>query len=289
MKKIYLKLLHSFPFLHSPRLFAINFRDFIYSFFLHKLDVLNFHELKRIKGKTGLEIGGPSWLWRVEVPIYRWAHKIDNFNRLHKTFFGQSHIEGRDEFKYFLFKKGDQYISDKDFSCLKKNLYDFVLMRDVLEHVSNPIKMLIQLRDLIKPFGIIVIAVPNKLGTFDYARPYTSFGHMLDDYLNDVMEDDQTHYQEAKDLMHDHMNPQYSQRKGLSDLIDENLSTRILHHHVFSEETIARVCSESGFRVLGVSKNIFPQIIIYAEKYNEANLAAKPDIKIVKSYEHTAD
>ena len=50
--------------------------------------------------------------------------------------------------------------------------------------------MLMELRKLIKPNRLIVVTVPSKLRTFDYARPYTSFEHLLSDYINNVDEDD---------------------------------------------------------------------------------------------------
>ena len=279
------KIFTKFPNLLPIRQIGIDIRDLITDWRLHKKISVNRYIVKRIKGKIGLEIGGPSWLWRSDIPIYRWAKRVDNLNRATTTIFGQKHREGKGKFKYWLMKSGDQYIAETNYSFFKDNTYDFVILRDVLEHIANPIKMLVDIRRIIKPSGVIILAVPNKLGTFDYARPDTTFSHILNDFINEVKEDDETHFQEGIDLIHDHIEPGYASRAELKTLISNNLNTRFLHHHVFSEEIISRVCTEAGFRTIQLTKSIFPEIILVAEKYLDQNLKHKPSLEIIKSYE----
>jgi len=279
------KLFIKYPSLLPFRRLAIDIRDLFIEYGLHKNFGVNKYIFKRINGKVGLEIGGPSWLWRSYVPIYRWAKRVDNLNRASTTIFGQNHIEGRSTFKYWMMKSGDQYISEGNYSFFKDDIYDFVVLRDVLEHLANPIKMLVEIRRIIKPGGVVILTVPNKLGTFDYGRPNTTFAHILNDYINQTKEDDETHFQEAIDLLHDHIAPEYTSRDELTKLIKNNVKTRFLHHHVFSEETLSRVCSESGFRTVLLTKEVFPEIIIMAEKYTDRNLTLKPSMEIIKSYQ----
>jgi hypothetical protein len=87
-----------------------------------------------------------------------------------------------------------------------------------------------------------------------------------------------------KDLIHDHITPKYNSRAELRVLIENNINTRFLHHHVFNEEVISRVCSEAGFRVVLVSSEIFPEIIIMGEKYPERNIVTKPASEIILKY-----
>jgi ubiquinone/menaquinone biosynthesis C-methylase UbiE len=144
--------------------------------------------------------------------------------------------------------------------------------------------MLQEIRRMIKPGGIVIVTVPNKLGTFDYMRPYTTFAHILKDFICDTKEDDKTHFQEAIDLLHDHCTPDYSSREELRLLIENNIDTRQLHQHVFSEETLSRVVSEAGFRVVMLTKEVFPEIIIVAEKYSDRSFALKPSIDMILQY-----
>jgi SAM-dependent methyltransferase len=279
------KLFTKYPSLLPFRRLAIDIRDLFIGYGLHKNIGVNKYISKHIKGKVGLEIGGPSWLWRSYVPIYRWAKRVDNLNRASTTIFGQNHKEGRGTFNYWVMKSGDQYISEGNYSFFKDDIYDFVVLRDVLEHLANPIKMLIEIRRIIKPGGVVILTVPNKLGTFDYGRPNTTFAHIFNDYINQTQEDDETHFQEAIDLIHDHITPEYTSRDELTMLIKNNVNTRFLHHHVFSEETLSRVCSEAGFRTILLTKEVFPEIIIMIEKYPDRNLTLKPSMDIIKSYQ----
>jgi SAM-dependent methyltransferase len=278
------RILQFLPFLLPFKRPIIHIRNSLLHFNSGRKSGLHISNLKRTKGKIGLEIGGPSWLWENVVPIYQYAKRIDNFNRSAKTIFGQNHVEGKGRFKYYLFKNGDQYISESGFDLFGDKSYDFILLRDVLEHISNPIKLLIELRRILKPDGTIIISVPNKLGTFDYARDYTLFSHILDDYINNCDENDSTHFQEAKELVHDHREPGYNTREEWSSLVEDNFNTRILHHHVFSEDTICRVISEAGYRVTDLSKHVFPEIIVVAQRYADKNLDNKPTIQNILKY-----
>ncbi len=266
------------PVLKIFRPFVIDIRDVVF----HFLTVKNSNKLrpeyiKYTQGKIGLEIGGPSWLWKTHIPIYRIAKKLDNFDRIEKN-----------QFNYFLLKKGDQYVSKEAKEAIypfSNESYDFILARHVLEHIANPIKLLNEWRRIIKRDGILIITVPNKFYSFDYPRPYTTFVHLLDDYINDIKENDTTHFQEVKDLLHDHCTPEYSTREEWAHIVEDNINARQVHHHVFSEEVIARIVSEAGFRVLDSNANIAGDTVVLAQRYDDKNLRHKPSIEIIRKYE----
>jgi 2-polyprenyl-3-methyl-5-hydroxy-6-metoxy-1,4-benzoquinol methylase/glycosyltransferase involved in cell wall biosynthesis len=58
--------------------------------------------------------------------------------------------------------------------------YDFIVVADVIEHLNDPIKLLLQLKLLIKPYGEIIFSIPNithiaaalelLLGNFNYRQ-----------------------------------------------------------------------------------------------------------------------
>lgn len=239
---------------------------------------------KLFSGKIGLEIGGPSHLWRKTFPIYRWAKRLDNYDFSDYAIRHNKGV-GRGRFRYFLHKSGDQYCGENELQRLKEESYDFIVLRDVLEHTSNPLKMLETICNLTKIGGTVVVVTPNKLGTFDYARKYTTFKHIIEDFINDTQEDDGTHFQELKDLTHDHDRPQYSTREELYSIIDKNYKTREAHHHVFSLEVLARCCSEAGFKVIYASEEIFPHTLVIGVKYRRENLLHKPSLEKIMEYE----
>ena len=66
---------------------------------------------------------------------------------------------------------------------LDENSLDYIVASHVVEHIPNPIRWFQMLFEILKPGGFIFLVVPDKRFTFDYQRPVTTFGTMLDSYL----------------------------------------------------------------------------------------------------------
>jgi hypothetical protein len=98
--------------------------------------------------------------------------------------------------------------------------------------------------------GALVLVLPKKSSNFDHRRPFTTFEHLLQDYGNDVFEDDLTHLGEIlalHDLSLDPLAGNFEQFKARSL---DNLSNRALHHHVFEPEVVRRMLRHAGFEGL---------------------------------------
>ncbi len=59
---------------------------------------------------------------------------------------------------------------------------DFVIANHVLEHCEDPIGALETFVRVLRPGGILYLAVPDKRRTFDVERPVTPFEHLLLDH-----------------------------------------------------------------------------------------------------------
>jgi SAM-dependent methyltransferase len=59
---------------------------------------------------------------------------------------------------------------------------DFVIANHFLEHCENPILTVRNLFRVLKPDGILYLAVPDKRYTFDAGRPSTTVEHVVRDY-----------------------------------------------------------------------------------------------------------
>ncbi len=64
----------------------------------------------------------------------------------------------------------------------KRSHYDWIVASHLIEHVPNPISMLQQCQEILKPNGILSLVVPDKRYCFDYFRPISSTGDLLDAY-----------------------------------------------------------------------------------------------------------
>ena len=73
---------------------------------------------------------------------------------------------------------------------------DYVCSSHVLEHMTNPIKAILEWMRILKSGGVIWLRIPDKCKTFDRTRNSTSLKHLIEDYENNVPVDDPTHIED---------------------------------------------------------------------------------------------
>jgi SAM-dependent methyltransferase len=226
---------------------------------------------QQVIGRKGLEIGGPSPLFRTFLPIYECIASLDNC-----VFSNNTIWEGEvsETFAYHPSRPhGRNYITDgSDLSQFPNAAYDFVLSCHNLEHIANPIKALKEWIRVTKPGGVIILVLPDRHRTFDHRRPPTPVGHMLDDYARNVTEDDATHLAEilAKhDLRKD---PAAGTWENFRQRSMNNLQLRCLHHHVFDTSNIQQLLETLGLTVKVVEAALPFHIAALAQLPNSAGL-----------------
>lgn len=218
-----------------------------------------------LKGKRGIEIGGPSMLFMTMLPLYQIVGQLDGANFSNDTLWeGRLHDGGK--FNYYRGRSGTQFVAEAtSLAQIKSGTYDFVISSNCLEHVANPKKAIEEWKRIVKDGGYLVVVVPRKEGTFDHRRPVTTLAHLNDDYRNDVQEDDMTHLDEILEL-HDLSKdrpagtPDEFRSRSL-----KNFDNRALHHHVFDQGLLNDLLGESGLRVVNVSHdktNIFAMSVV---------------------------
>lgn len=62
--------------------------------------------------------------------------------------------------------------------------YDFIFASHVIEHVTDVIRFLSDCEQLLKPDGVLVLAVPDKRFCFDVLRPVSTVGSAIQAYLD---------------------------------------------------------------------------------------------------------
>jgi SAM-dependent methyltransferase len=202
-----------------------------------------------VENKYGIEIGGPSSVFKNMLPVYQVVAGLDGVNFSSDTVW-EGRIKAGNTFKYDDHKSGRQFISEAtDLSEIATARYDFLLSSNCLEHVANPIKALAEWKRVIKPGSGLILVLPNKEGTFDHRRPVTKFEHLLEDFTRDVGEDDLTHLDEIL-VLHDlRMDPPAGDLEHFRQRSLENFDNRTLHHHVFDVELIERMLDHVGLEI----------------------------------------
>ncbi|MBU1808106.1 MAG: class I SAM-dependent methyltransferase [Candidatus Omnitrophica bacterium] len=74
---------------------------------------------------------------------------------------------------------------------------DYVCASHVLEHLTNPIKAILEWTRILKPGGVIWLRIPDKRKTFDRTRNNTRLSHLIEDYEHNVPADDPTHIEDC--------------------------------------------------------------------------------------------
>jgi SAM-dependent methyltransferase len=216
---------------------------------------LPFHQKYRlfVENKHGLEVGGPSALFKTVLPVYEFARRLDGVNFSTDTIW-EGRLEAGENFNYYKKRFGHQFISDAvDLNEITTDTYDFLLSSNCLEHVANPIKALTEWKRVIKPGGGFILVLPNKDSNFDHRRPFTRFEHLLDDFTQDVGEDDLTHLDEILALHDLPMDPPAGDLDHFRQRSLKNFENRTLHHHVFDVQLIEAMLDYMGFEILDMT------------------------------------
>jgi len=73
---------------------------------------------------------------------------------------------------------------------------DFVIANHMIEHCQNPIFSIENWLRVLKPGGILYMAVPDKRYTFDCERPVTALEHLIRDYTEGPKWSKSSHFEE---------------------------------------------------------------------------------------------
>ncbi len=201
-----------------------------------------------LKNEQGLEIGGPSAIFKPMggIPVYVFASQVDNVIFSTLTLWEGAVTKGH-TFNYLPGMVGYQYIAEAtDLHEIPDGSYGFVLSSHNLEHVANPLKALYEWNRVLKSGGMLILVLPEKENTFDHKRPFTTFGHLMQDFNDNVGEDDDTHIAEVLELHDFESDPG---KEAFKVRAADNLTTRTLHHHVFSTTLIREMLGHCGFTV----------------------------------------
>lgn len=119
---------------------------------------------------------------------------------------------------------GEKLSSVANSSC------DFVIANHMIEHCQNPIGTLENYLRVVKPEGIIYLAIPDKRATFDHARPLTSLEHLICDYNEGPEWSRKSHFEEWAKLV-DKL-PEEKIAARVQQLIEIDYS---IHFHVWTQ------------------------------------------------------
>lgn len=206
-----------------------------------------------LRGRRGLEIGGPSELLADAgpLPVYDILASLDNCLYAAETIWTGAVREGK-SFHYHPAKDpGTQIIAEAtDLRPIRDSSYDCVIASHCLEHIANPLRAIAEWKRVLTDDGLLLLILPHRDGTFDWRRPPTSLDHMVADYRRNIGEDDLTHLQEILELHDLSLDPGRCNKEQLRQRSLSNYENRAMHHHVFDTMTGLRLVDYAGFQIV---------------------------------------
>jgi len=208
-----------------------------------------------LTGKKGFEIGGPSPVFDRKgiLPIYPIIGHLDNCNFSQNTIWERVINEGPNFFYDKKSQPGYQFIREgTELYGIPSESYDFVISSHTLEHIANPLRALYEWMRILKNDGIMVLILPHKDGTFDHLRPVTNLEHLINDFKQDVGEDDLSHLPEILRFHDLKMDPPAGNIEEFRKRSEKNFENRCLHHHAFDTRMVISMMNHIGLRIYSI-------------------------------------
>jgi SAM-dependent methyltransferase len=150
----------------------------------------------------------------------------------------------------------------------ENNTLDFVIANHVIEHTVNPIQTIVRFSQILKPGGVIFMAIPDRRYTFDNIRPLTAFKHLKEVYLKGYDKDKKEHYKECKNTLLLHFRRHETNLQKLYSPI---------HYHTFQKDNFLHIIDflmKKKFPIrlikfVDVSSNTDEFIVILKKKVQE--------------------
>ena len=108
---------------------------------------------------------------------------------------------------------------------------DFVIANHFIEHCQNPIGALIAMFRVLKPGGVLYLAIPDKRNSFDKDRPVTTLEHVIRDYKEGPAWSRREHFEEWTRLVNKVEDDEEAEKQiALNLSIDYSI-----HYHVWTQ------------------------------------------------------
>ena len=222
-----------------------------------------------IVNKNGLEIGGPSpsCFQHKALPIYSSVNSIDNVDFSRTTLWNKT-SHNKDEFHYGN-RVGKQFIMEaSDLKIIPDEKYDFVVSSHLIEHLSNPIKAIFEMKRVVKVGGIVIFVAPHKETTFDHNRKITTLQHMVGDFAKNILEGDTSHL-DIEEIVQDYdflLDLGISGKEEFIARTKENTQNRALHQHVFVTDTLLQLIDYCSLKIILVRPRLSYGILVVSQK-----------------------
>lgn len=224
---------------------------------------------KYILNKIGLEIGGASNVYRDggPIPLYDLAKSIDNVNYSRVTIWNNQNKERFTSFRKTIINEAT------DLCDIESNSYDFVASSNVIEHLSNPLLSLLEMKRVVKSEGLIIAIVPHHDITFDHRRQVTSLDSLIKCFTLNISDGDIAHL-DLNEIFKNYdltLDPQAGNLDSFKKRTLNNKSIRALHQTVFNTQLMLEMFNCAEIKILAVRTSlILGHILVIGTKIDNS-------------------
>ena len=214
-----------------------------------------------------LEIGGPSRVFILGIPIYNNTQSLTFLNYSKNTMWDKkSYLEN------FTLRKLLKKIVTRNIVLDAANIshvndkYSTIIASHVLEHIANPIKFILETRLILEEQGRLLFIVPRPEKCFDKYRMVTEFSHIVNDYELEIEETDLAHRDDFLRSCE-----KYFKKEDYLEIIthaQNNAETRIIHHHCFDLRLLTEIFLYCGYKIM-TAKQTPTEFLILGEKHGK--------------------
>jgi len=111
--------------------------------------------------------------------------------------------------------------------------------------------------------------------TFDHRRPVTPRAHMIEDFERVTGEDDLTHLDETLALHDRDRDAEPDDQAAWTATRRDNFRTRVLHHHVFTTDSLLVLLDHAGMELVEVEVRFPHDIYVLGRFASEPDNAAR--------------
>jgi predicted SAM-dependent methyltransferase len=105
-------------------------------------------------------------------------------------------------------------------STFEMGSLDFIIANHFIEHCQNPLGTIESFSRVLRPDGVIYMAVPNKRYTFDKNREATSVEHLIQDFRTGSQQSRDHHFREWVTLVEPHFGRVYQSEAEITARVD---------------------------------------------------------------------
>lgn len=124
-------------------------------------------------------------------------------------------------------------------STQQQNSQDFIIANHFIEHAQDPIRTIQRFLEVLRPAGIIYLAVPDKRWTFDKGRDVTPLEHLYRDYHEGPAWSYRQHFEEWAEHVQGLRGERA--RQSVEKLISQDYS---IHFHVWTQDHLVEMITD---------------------------------------------